>query len=126
VAVSCVAIEISDYMSKLLDPLRTTDLLLHRVWVLFDREDQWYAVMRELHQAFGRNWQGQKKIRRQFTRRSQSQLWLHANILPSSEMVSAWFDVPDVGIFTWISIKYSVDISLTAPSAKTINNKSCF
>lgn len=89
-------------MSKQLDPLKTTAQELHRFWFSLRTEKQWYDIIRECRQWFGKNWKGQAKVRRKL---SQNQRYgTRATAIP------IWFEVPDPRFATWISVKMSVEV----------------
>jgi hypothetical protein len=94
---------------------------LQRFWIAVDSVDSWYAVMQDLRESFGQNWQAQSRVRRKFTRRN----WYTA--LPGSlpalaaiqpEPVVVWFRVPDVSISTWISVKRGLTVWPTKPKLR--------
>lgn len=86
-------------MSKLLDPLKQTTQDLHRFWFVISTEKQWYDIMRECRQWFGKNWQCQSKVRRKLT----SKTW-------HKQSFEIWFEVPDVKFSTWMSVKYGLQV----------------
>lgn len=97
-------------MSKQLDPLKITTPELHRFWFSVNTVDQWYAIMRECREWFGKNWQCQGKVRRKLDSRGFNRRAAH----------SIWFDIPDPKCATWISVKHSIRV---ASNAKHLSNK---
>ena len=93
-------------MSTQFDPLKTTSPELHRFWFMLSTEKQWYDVMRECRQWFGKNWKSMPKVRRKLTNRRLPGLGLAP--LP------VWFEVPDPRFATWISVKYSLQVQSDA------------
>jgi hypothetical protein len=87
-------------MSMSIDPLRKTTQELHRFWFSVNTEKQWYNIIREARQWFGKDWKSQSKVKRKLAKQT----------LPfgRSASIMIWFDVPDVGFATWISVKYSI------------------
>lgn len=65
--------------------------------------------MRECRVWFGRNWHCQSKVRRKYR-------YMYAG----DKSLSTWFDVPDPGFATWISVKYSIQVY---DNAKFCNGK---
>lgn len=76
---------------------------LHRIYVSIVTEEQWYGIMGECRSWFGKNWRTQPRVRRKL---SESQR--HGRNRPS---VQVWFEVPDLRIATWISVKYSLQVA---------------
>jgi len=85
-------------MSTLIDPLKVTTQDLHRFWFAISTEQQWYNVINECRQLFPNNWRGMSKVRKK----------LSARWAPNAIMV--WFEVPDQGFSTWISVKYGLQV----------------
>jgi hypothetical protein len=90
-------------MSKQSDPLKLTAQDLHRFWFCISTEQQWYAVMRECREWFGKNWRCMSKVRRKLDGR-----------LRVLAPVAVWFEVPDPRFATWISVKYSLEVQSDA------------
>jgi hypothetical protein len=90
-------------MSTSLDPLKTTAPDLHRFWVLVSTDKQWYSVMTEARQWFGRNWHCQSKVRRKLNQYNPN--------LP----ISVWFDVPDPQWATWVATKTALQVVANDP-----------
>ena len=88
-------------MSKSLDPLKETAQDLHRFWFLLNNEKQWYAVMAECREWFGKNWKCQNKVRRKL------ESYNHGHQRKSQPI---WFEVPDPKFATWISVKHSIQV----------------
>ena len=61
-------------------------------------QDQWYNIIRDLNQLFGKDWRGQQRVKRKFYR----------NTMP----LRVWFEVPDEKIASFLQLKYS---GLTMP-----------
>ena len=95
-------------MCKLLVPLKTTSPTLHRIWVTLDSAESWYAIMRDLRQEFGNNWKGRPRVLRQLKINEWSG-WYMKN----PKLVKIWFDVPDLRIATWLSLKYGIAVELS-------------
>lgn len=85
-------------MSKSLDPLKVTAQDLHRFWFTISTEKQWYTIMKECREWFGKNWQTQSKVRRKFS----------FNYSRKHFVEEIWFEVPDLRFATWISVKYGI------------------
>jgi hypothetical protein len=88
-----------------LDSLKTTPLVMHRVWFDLKTEQQWYAVMAEARMMFGRNWRGQGRVKRKFSR-----MWLSNRTYVALHPIRVWFDVPNPAFATWVAIKHGVDL----------------
>ena len=80
-------------MHESLDSLKVTPQEMHRIYFEINDAVQWYAIMREARQMFGREWRCKKHMKRK---------------LRYGETVRVWFDVPDANFGTWISVKYAV------------------
>jgi hypothetical protein len=76
---------------------------LHRIYVTLTTQEQWYAVMRECRDWFGKNWKSQGRIKRKL-----SEGLRYGRGAP---LVTVWFDVPDLRFATWISVKYSLQVA---------------
>ena len=87
-------------MSKSLDPLKETAQDLHRFWFLIGNEKQWYAVMAECREWFGKNWKCQNKVRRKL------ETYNYRHKKPQL----VWFEVPDPKFATWVSVKHSIQV----------------
>ena len=87
-------------MSSSLDSLKETASGMHpkyRVWVEVSNTDTWYKIIREANQLYGlHNWRCQPR-----TKRKLAHNW-------SKDTVRVWFEVPDPGFATWVSVKHSV------------------
>ena len=88
-------------MSKHTDLLRTTTSDLHRFWATVSSTTEWYSVIRECNCWFGNNWRSQNKVKKKIAR------------LAHHETLSIWFDVPDIKICAWLSVKYSIQVRLS-------------
>ena len=65
-----------------------------RVYVNIHSQEQWYNIIRDANQWFGRgNWRGQKHIRRK--------------LLRSTSPMTVWFEVPDAKFASFIQLKYA-------------------
>ena len=95
-----VKIEASDLMLPSLDSLKTTPLSMHKLYFELTTVEQWYAIMREARAQFGKNWQGQRHVKRRLEHASLWRLDGHAE--------RVWFEVPDPAFGTWIAIKHAV------------------
>jgi len=56
-------------------------------------QDQWYTIIRDLNQLFGKDWRGQQRVKRKFYR----------NTMP----LRVWFEVPDEKVASFLQLKYS-------------------
>jgi hypothetical protein len=96
-------------MLKSMDPLKVTAPDLHRFWFKIYTPDQWYSVIHECRNLYGRNWRTKRHVLKRFNKvKSLSQLlqsWMYVNV--SREI---WFEVPDPAFATWISLKYSIEV----------------
>ena len=86
-------------MSTQFDPLKKTTQDLHRFWFSVSTEKQWYDIIREARRWFGKNWQGQSKVKRKLSKQTP---------FGRSASIMIWFDVPDDRFATWISVKHSI------------------
>lgn len=92
-------------MSLSLDSLKqtTTDAHLYRVWVEVTKTNEWYRVIREANELYGRNnWRCQPK-----TKRKLDNNW-------HKKPIKVWFMVPDVKFATWVSVKLSIIAGIEA------------
>lgn len=92
-------------MSKLQDPLRTTPPALHRFYVAPHGVESWYDIMRECRRMFGNQWRTQPRTRRR----------LQGYLRSGTELIWAWFDVPDPAWATWIATKFAVLVTVKEP-----------
>lgn len=76
---------------------------LHRIYVSLTTAEQWYGIMRECRSWFGKNWRTQPRVKRKL---AESQRYGR-----STPSVQVWFEVPDLRIATWISVKYSLQVA---------------
>ena len=88
-------------MSKSLDLLRETPLVMHRVWFQLTSVEIWYAIMKEARAMYGKNWKAQPKIKRK----------LGKLIWHPGGTVCVWFDVPDPAFGTWVAVKHAVIVT---------------
>jgi len=72
---------------------------MHRVTFRIKTTDQWYSIMREARQAYGRNWHGQRKVKRGLDRNS----W-------DDRPFDVWFEVPDPAFASWCAVKLAVEV----------------
>ena len=93
-------------MSKQLDPLKTTTPELHRFWFYIRTTDQWYAVIRECREWFGKDWRGMSKVKRK--------LDTHLPGITRLGPIPVWFEVPDPRFATWVSVKLSLQVESDA------------
>lgn len=71
---------------------------LHRLVFELTTTEQWYSIIREANQLYGRNnWRGQSHVRRKL----QANHW-------AQKTVKVWFDVPDPAFASWVAVKHSV------------------
>jgi hypothetical protein len=87
-------------MSKSIDPLKTTTPELHRFWFMLSTEKQWYDIIKECREWFGRNWRGMGKVRRR----------LGGKVSGNVATLPVWFEVPDPRFATWIAVKMSLQV----------------
>ena len=66
---------------------------LHRFSVELYDSAQWYEVIREANQWFGKDWRGQRNVLKKFMREH----W--------TKPVAVWFEVPDPKFASWITLK---------------------
>jgi len=76
---------------------------LHRIYVTITTQDQWYAVMRECRSWFGKNWRTQGRVKRKLSENSR-----YGRSAPA---IPVWFEVPDLKIATWLSVKLSLQVA---------------
>lgn len=93
-------------MSKQLDPLKTTTPELHRFWFYIRTTQQWYAVIRECREWFGKDWRGMSKVKRK--------LDTHLTGITHRGPLPVWFEVPDPRFATWVSVKLSLQVESDA------------
>jgi len=77
---------------------------MHRILVSLNTRDEWYSVVREANAWFGRNWRGQRRVRRQL-RDKISNIW-------QTEPKKVWFEVPDIKFASWITVKYTLPVDI--------------
>lgn len=98
------------YMSISLEPLKITAPALHRFWFTLSTADQWYAVMHECCNLYGRNWRTQRHVLKGFRKLSSYspviQRWMKEHC-PQT----VWFDVPDPQFATWVAVKFSIQVA---------------
>jgi len=69
---------------------------MYKIWFdVYDR-NHWYDIIRECKKWFGKEWRGQRGVRRKLD-------MFHTFHLP----VRVWFLVPDPAFKTWIDLKYT-------------------
>lgn len=76
---------------------------LHRIYVSITTQEQWYSVMRECREWFGKNWRTQPRVKRKLTESLKSGR--------SRSGVYVWFEVPDLRFATWVSVKMSLQVA---------------
>lgn len=64
-----------------------------KVHLKVHNEQQWYGIIRELNQMLGKDWKGQKHVRRKFSK--------------TTMPLTIWFEVPDEKIASYLKLKYS-------------------
>ena len=75
---------------------------LHRIYVYISTQEQWYGIMRECRSWFGKNWRTQGRIKRKL---------MEGRRYQAVPVIPVWFEVPDLRIATWISVKYSLQVA---------------
>lgn len=85
-------------MPKSLNSLRTTPLIMHRITFKLSTTEQWYGIMREARQAYGKDWTSQPRVKRKLERSR----W-------RTDPVLVWFEVPDPTFSTWCAVKLAVE-----------------
>ena len=78
---------------------------LHKFWFQIASQDQWYNIMRECRNWFGKNWKCQGKVRRKLN---------PSSTLRQRPSLAVWFEVPDSRFATWVSVKYSIQVQSDA------------
>jgi hypothetical protein len=115
----CIKMETSYNMSMSMDPLKITTLPLHRFWFKIYTAKQWYAVINECRDLYGKNWRTKRNVFKRFKRTKTLshalRHWMYVNI--SHDI---WFEVPDQTFATWVSVKHSIEV---ASDAKHSNGK---
>lgn len=93
-------------MSSSLNSLKETASSMqprYRVWVEVYSTHEWYKVIREANALYGlHNWRCQPR-----TKRKLESNW-------AKQSIRVWFEVPDPGFATWVSVKHSVIARLEA------------
>ena len=84
------------------NPVKETSPGLHRFWFSITDVKQWYAIMSDCRECFGKNWQCQGKVRRKLESVSHTKLYKQPQFI--------WFDIPDPGFATWVAIKHSIQV----------------
>ena len=106
----CIKMETSYNMSMSMDPLKITTLPLHRFWFKIHTAEQWYAVINECRDLYGRNWRTKRNVLKRFKRtKSLSQALKHWMYVNMSHDI--WFEVPDQTFATWVSVKHSIEVA---------------
>jgi hypothetical protein len=96
-------------MSMSLEPLKITALPLHRFWFKVATAEQWYAVMHECRNLYGRDWRNQRHVLKGFRK-----VWGYSPVIQkwmkdhSPQVV--WFEVPDPQFATWCAVKFSIEV----------------
>jgi hypothetical protein len=83
-----------------------TDNELQKFWFQISNEQQWYSIIRECREWFGKNWKGQPKVRRK--------LGHIVSGRGGAPFLNVWFEVPDNRFATWVSVKYSIQVQSDA------------
>ena len=87
-------------MPQSLDSLKTvTPLAMHRITFKISTTAHWYSIMTEARALYGKNWRAQPRVKR----RLDHSRW-------SKELVSVWFEVPDLTFATWCAVKLGVEV----------------
>jgi hypothetical protein len=93
-----VEIEVSaPSMLESINSLKTTPLVMHRVYFEVSTSDTWYSIMREARTWFAKNWQCQAHVKRRLEKHE-------------SKPLTVWFDVPDTKFGTWVAVKLAVRV----------------
>jgi hypothetical protein len=93
-----VEIEVSaPSMLESINSLKTTPLVMHRVYFEVSAVDTWYNIMREARTWFEKNWQCQAHVKRRLEKHE-------------SKPLIVWFDVPDTKFGTWVAVKLAVRV----------------
>lgn len=79
---------------------KTAPLPLHRIFVAVYTKKQWYAIMAECRECFGKNWKTQSRIRRKI------------ESYKVSKPLQVWFDVPEASFGSWLAVKHSLEVSI--------------
>lgn len=66
---------------------------LHKFTVELYNQEQWYEIIREANQWFGKDWRGQRNVLKKFVRKTAP--------IP----LSVWFEVPDPKFASWVTLK---------------------
>ena len=77
---------------------------LHRIYVSVATQEQWYAVMRECREWFGKNWRTQPRVKRKL---AENRRYGSVN----KPGIPVGFEVPDLRFATWISVKMSLQVA---------------
>jgi len=88
-------------MPKSLDSLKTTPLIMHRIYFEVQNEKMWYALHVEARNMFGKNYRSQKYVKRRL-----AQAWF--NGITTHRV---WFEVSDLNFGTWCSLKHAVIVT---------------
>lgn len=104
-------------MSRSLDPLKTTTQELHRFYFMLTLPEQWYAIMKECRQLFGKNWRCQSKVLRKL--KEVKRFGYYPMTSPARPI---WFDIPNPSMATWIAVKLGVEVRTDLKHKPSINN----
>lgn len=88
-------------ISESLDSLKVTPLPMHRITFSLINTDQWYSVMKEARNLYGKNWRAQPHVKRRLERNQ----W-------TKKPERVWFEVPDLSFASWCAVKLAVEVSL--------------
>lgn len=98
------------YMSMSMNPLEKTPQDLHRFWFKISTKEQWYALIHECRNTYGKNWRSKRHVLRNFKSVKNLgqalQQWMRYN-----SYHEVWFEVPDPKFATWVAVKFSIEVS---------------
>ena len=72
---------------------------MHRIMFRLTGTQQWYSIMREARQTFGKDWRCQARVKRKLER-----------VRYDHRPVPVWFEVPDLSFATWCAVKLAVEV----------------
>ena len=72
---------------------------MYKIWFEVHSRAQWYEIIREAKTWFGKDWRGQRGVRKKLD-------MFNFHIRP----VKIWFMVPDPAFKTWIDLKYTQSV----------------
>ena len=88
-------------ISESLDSLKKTPLSMHRITFMIKDTDQWYAIMKEARNLYGKDWRAQPHVKRRLDRNR----W-------AKQEERVWFDVPDPSFASWFAVKLAVEAKI--------------